>query len=285
MLAWCALLPGPPPCQVLMDGRSAAEELGVKSWAGDVGKLFECRARREAGARGREIVKLCGRRARRRAALALPGAAREGGPRVPRRAPASRQTLPRACSWVRAYPAERCAGTGVWPPPVAGKRAGERASRRAVGREGGRGSEAGGRGLRGALAELAARYSNPSTSGKPIFSAPGRFCILSSHRWCWWPPSVGESPQEERQGGAETGRRLGGVGSKRWTRSPISSCLSVSACRSGRAVISAPGYSIDTVAAKGLHLSSHYSLPQAGGWNSSCWGFFVLFCVFDFFFF
>lgn len=54
--------------------------------AGDVGKLFECPARR--GARGSEIVKLCLGCARRRAALALPGArAREG---VRARAPVSR---------------------------------------------------------------------------------------------------------------------------------------------------------------------------------------------------
>lgn len=72
--------------------------------AGDVGKLFECPARR--GARGNEIVKLCLGCARRRAAHALPGArAREGGVRVPgvrARAPVSRVL-------VRARPRALCA--------------------------------------------------------------------------------------------------------------------------------------------------------------------------------
>jgi hypothetical protein len=45
----CLVRPPPRPSSLPgTDGRSAAEELGVKSWAGDVGKLFECRARREA---------------------------------------------------------------------------------------------------------------------------------------------------------------------------------------------------------------------------------------------
>lgn len=67
--------------------------------AGDVGKLFECPARR--GARGSEIVKLCLGCARRRAALALPGACAREGVRVPggaraRRAPVSRVLVRRA---------------------------------------------------------------------------------------------------------------------------------------------------------------------------------------------
>lgn len=84
------------PPQVLMDGPRLRRG-GKKSLAGDVGKLFECPARR--GARGNEIVKLCLGCARRRAAHALPGArAREGGCASPGCAPARQSP---ACSCAR----------------------------------------------------------------------------------------------------------------------------------------------------------------------------------------
>lgn len=167
-VAWCALLPGPPPCQVVMD-EPRRRSWGKKKKNPGLATSESClNAGRggEGGARGREIVKLCVGRARRRAALALPGAAREGGPRVPPRAPAALRPPPHARDLGRAR--HRWSAAPGLESGVPRGRAGER----------GRGGRE--RTPRGSTrAELAPRYSNPSTSGTRSFPASGRFLASS----------------------------------------------------------------------------------------------------------
>ena len=98
----------------------------------------------EGGARGHEIVKLCGGRARRRAALALPGLRAKGaraflGAHPPLGNPPARVLV-----------GARVPGGALRPDqspasPAAGELAGGRAGERASGREGGRARERGGR--------------------------------------------------------------------------------------------------------------------------------------------
>lgn len=179
--------------------------------------------REEGGARGSEIVKLCLGCARRRAALALPGArARErGGARPRARARASPVRIGARVAERRALGARTRRSRGADGPRLHAGSAAAAPSRSSASRGRGRvcaresersgwvgaarGPAGGGGGAarsssqgRGALARHG--YSKPSTSRKRSFLRLGGFCILSSHRWGWRRPTVRATHWEARLG-------------------------------------------------------------------------------------